>query len=102
MGNRIVFVDEFGFGKNTVLTKSWSSLKQSVFYPKTKRQGKCQILVLGVSAEHGVEGFTIYERSVKSNDFLNAILTYRTNGTRYTVFGDNARYHTSHETFRGL
>ena len=58
-------------------------------------------LVAGVSAEHGLEGYLVFERSVNSSTFLLLLLDEQgQNGKDSALLGDNASWHASHECFR--
>jgi hypothetical protein len=102
LGNRIVFVDEAIFTSRTIFNRGYFKSKHKLKFPKMNKIIPPLHLVAGVSKEYGFEGYVIYERSVDSKKFLDALPKLLRSRANVTLLGDNASWHTSRQTFSGL
>jgi hypothetical protein len=95
LGKRIVFVDECIFTTKTIFNRSFSFTKKKLAFPKSNKRNPAICLIAGISEENGLEGYASHQRSVNSEQFIQAIQLFRLNGDNFTLLGDNASWHTS-------
>ncbi len=80
---------------NTVLTKGFASKYLNCRPPHIQTRPPVIHLVAGISVDNGLEGYALSYKSINSSRFLRVLSEFDKNGNNYTLFGDNATWHTS-------
>ena len=71
--NKFVWVDEAVFTFNTFSTKAWSAKYQSVTVKDADAKIKTLALVAAISEDCGLEAFSIYPRSINTDNFVSFV-----------------------------
>ena len=96
-GARVIFLDETVFSVNTMLLKSWSSKNHSINIADMRSKFKTQAVIAGISVDHGLDCYLIYDRSIKKEEFKEFLLKIRDlyPEERIYLFMDNLVVHKS-------
>jgi hypothetical protein len=94
---KIIFVDEAVFTTSTFPDRGYAHRGENVVIEEKFISTPALAVVAGVSAEGGLEGFYMQERSIDSDAFIQYLLHLVTNNDprSFTVFLDNCRVHHS-------
>jgi hypothetical protein len=70
---KLVWVDEAVFTFNTFSTKAWSGKYQSITVKDTDAKIKTLALVSAISEDRGLETYSIYPKSINSDNFVSFV-----------------------------
>jgi hypothetical protein len=96
---KLVWVDEAVFTFNTFSTKAWSAKYQSVTVKDADAKIKTLALVAAISEDCGLEAFSIYPRSINTENFVAFVqlLSESFGGQEFSLFMDNLQVHKTKE-----
>ena len=96
-GRRIIYMDETCFTRTTVPKTEYCRQGEEVTIDESKLNEKTLALILGISAEKGVEHWKLYPRSVNGDKYEQYLreLRQRNPFRRLALFQDNLAVHRS-------
>jgi hypothetical protein len=94
-GRILIFCDEVMFTKHTNQARDWSRMHHNIEVEQKKAFTAYRSVIVAISADMGVSNWTIYDRGVCTDDFLEFLRDLRrTHGDLgLTVFLDNLGAH---------
>ena len=94
-GYKLVYIDETVFTRNTVNKSEWSAKKSNAHVDQNLLNEKPKALLMGISAEEGVEQWRVFAKSVDTKKFLIYLDMVRdaNPNKKVALFMDNLNVH---------
>lgn len=96
----LLFLDEAVFTFNTFFKKAWSAPNESITVKDQSLKVKTQAFIAAISLENGLEDFSIYPKSISTDEFKAFIkkLSDKFGGQPFAVFLDNLSVHKTNQS----
>ena len=94
-GYKLIYIDETVFTRKTVRQSEWSGKGENVHVDQNHLNEKPKALLMGISAEEGVEQWRIFSKSVDTKKFLLYLDMVReaNENKKVALFMDNLNVH---------